>query len=174
MASKYSLEQYKADEILLEKIYRFAGYGKSHLPGIKRAVRQGDLAMESMVENAISRVGKLERTNLKGMDFADGSDAKKVTVANQGTVKKPTRGAGFSTKNKKGVLRIVAVDPMVKEVYYFKIPPEFYCGVEQRRREQGLRIPFSKNGGKPQKIKENTVMEKLWSFQVQSFKELST
>ena len=63
MASKYSKDQFKADEILLEKIYRFAGYKKDHLPGLIKAVRQGDLAMESMVENAISRIGKIERTN---------------------------------------------------------------------------------------------------------------
>ena len=96
MTSKYSQEQFIADEILLEKIYKFAGYEKEHLPVLKKAVKQGDIAMESMVENAISRVGKLERTNQTGMDFTDGSDAKKVTVVNQGTKNKPIRGAGFS------------------------------------------------------------------------------
>lgn len=172
MASKYSEEQFAADEILLEKIYRFAGYRKSHLPGLKKAVRQGDLAMESMVENAISRVGKLERTNKQGMDFTDGSDAKKVTVVNQGTIKDPNRGAGFSTKNKKGVLRVVVVDPLVEDVFYFRIPPEFYIGVKQKRREVGLRIRFSKNGGMPERFTPNGTSKEIWSFQVNSFKEL--
>ena len=172
MASKYSKHQFKADEILLEKIYRFAGYRKEHLSGLKRAVRQGDLAMESMVENAISRIGKLERTNAHGMDFVDGSDAKKVTVANQGTITKPNLGAGFSTKNKKGVLRVVVVDPLIKEVFYFKIPPSFYVGVKQKRREIALRIQFDNRGGKPKRFTKGGTSEELWSFQVKSFKEL--
>jgi hypothetical protein len=172
MASKYSKDQFKADEILLEKIYRFAGYKKEHLPGLTKAVRQGDLAMESMVENAISRTGKIERTNTPGMDFVDGSDAKKVTVVNQGTIRDPNRGAGFSSKNKKGILRVVVVDPMVNDVFYFKIPPSFYIGVSQKRRETSLRIRFSKNGGKPQRLIPNSTSAELWSYEVKSFAEL--
>lgn len=172
MASKYSKEQFIADKILLEKIYKFAGYKKEHLPALTKAVKQGDLAMESMVENAISRIGKLERTNQTGMDFTDGSDAKKVTVVNQGTIKSPLRGAGFSSKNKKGILRVVVVDPLVEEVFYFKIPPEFYLGQEQKRREVGLRILFSKEGGKPDFKLRSPTAQQMWSFQVRTFKDL--
>lgn len=175
MASKYSEKQYQADEILLNKIYLYAGYKQEHLEGLRIAVRQGDLAMESMVENAIARVGNLTRVNLVGMDFNDGSDAKKVTVVNQGTIKHPNRGAGFSTKNKKGILRVVAVDSLVNEVFYFKIPPEFYVNVKQKRRQIALRIYFDKKGGKPDlsKIRKTTTRE-LWSFQVDNFQELCT
>ena len=172
MASKYSKEQFIADKILLEKIYKFAGYKKEHLPALTKAVKQGDLAMESMVENAIARIGKLERTNQTGMDFTDGSDAKKVTVVNQGTIKSPLRGAGFSSKNKKGILRVVVVDPLVEEVFYFKIPPEFYLGQEQKRREVGLRILFSKEGGKPDFKLRSPTARQMWSFQVRTFKDL--
>ena len=172
MASKYSKEQFIADKILLEKIYKFAGYKTEHLPALTKAVKQGDLAMESMVENAIARVGKLERTSQTGMDFTDGSDAKKVTVVNQGTIKSPLRGAGFSSKNKKGTLRVVVVDPLVEEVFYFKIPPEFYLGQEQKRREVALRILFSKEGGKPSFKLRSPTAQRMWSFQVKSFKEL--
>lgn len=172
MASKFNLEAFKADEILLEKIYKFAGYKESDLPTLKRAVKRGDLAMESMVENAISRVGKIKRVDLQGMDFEDGSDSKKVTVVNQGTKIKPVRGAGFSSKNKKGTLRVVVVEPMTNEVFYFKIPPEFYIGQKQRRRELGLRIYFSNNGGKPNFTNKATESKKVWSYQVKSFKEL--
>ena len=172
MASKYSEEQYKADAVLLQKIYRFAGYSKAHLAALERAVMQGDLAMESVVENAIARVGKLTRTNATGMDFTDGSDAKKVTVVNQATKRNPNRGAGFSTKNKRGVLRVVVVDPLDGEIYYFRIPPEFYVGAPQKRREQGLRISFSKEGGKPKNIRAGSVVEQLWNFRVKSFSGL--
>ena len=96
MASKYSLDAFKADEILLNHIYSHAGYTKKDVPTLLKAVRRGDLAMESLVENAISRVGKIKRVDIPGMDFEDGSDSKKVTVVNQGTKQKPNRGAGFS------------------------------------------------------------------------------
>ena len=172
MASHYSEDQYLADEILLKKIYLYAGYLEEHLPSLIVAVRQGDLAMESMVENAISKVGKLRRVNMIGMDFEDGSDAKKTTVVNQGTVKKPSRGAGFSTKNKKGVLRVVAIDSMVNEVFYFKIPPSFYLNTIQKRREIALRIYFDKNGGKPNMSPNKTTTKEIWSFQVNTFEEL--
>lgn len=174
MASKFSEDTYRADEILLEQIYKYAGYQESDLDILKKAVKQGDLAMESMVENAIAKVGNLERVDLKGMDFNDGSDAKKVTVVNQGTVRKPNRGAGFSTKNKTGVLRVVCVDTLVKEVFYFKIPPEFYIGAKQKRREKGLRIRFNMNGGMPDNFDRSTTTGELWAFRVQTFEELSS
>jgi len=172
MASRYSKEAFKADEILLNKIYNHAGYNKKDIPTLLKAVRRGDLAMESLVENAISKVGKLERVNIQGMDFIDGSDAKKVTVVNQGTIDKPIRGAGFSTKNKKGILRVVVVEPMTEEVFYFRIPPEFYIGREQKRREIALRIPFSKFGGIPQHKPSSTTSKEIWDFQVKTFKKL--
>lgn len=170
MASKYNTEQFKSDAILLRKIYRFAGYTKKDLTTLLKAVKRGDLAMESVVENAIARVGKLKRIDITGMDFDDGSDAKKVTVCNQGTVKLPYRGAQFSTKNKKGILRVVVVEPITEEVFYFKIPPSFYIGVEQKRREFAIRINFSNTGGIPDLDRIKT--DSVWDYQVKSFKEL--
>ena len=167
MASKYSIDSFKADEILLKHIHSHAGYNKTELPTLVKAVRRGDLDMGSFVENAIARTGKLKRVNITGMDFEDGSDSKKVTVVNQGTKLKPILGASFSTKNKKGVLRVVVVEPMTEDVYYFKIPPEFYVGVEQKYRELMLRIHFSKQGGKP-----DSCRNKIWDFQVKTFSKL--
>jgi len=172
MASKYSPTGYKADEILLKHIYSHAGYTKKELPILLKAVRRGDLAMESLVENAISRVGRLKRVDTPGMDFIDGSDSKKVTVVNQGTRDKPYRGAGFSTKNKRGVLRVVVVEPMTGQVHYFRIPPEFYCGQPQKRREAGLRIRFSMKGGRPNFPKNSSSSKEIWDFEVSTFKKL--
>ena len=172
MASKYSKEMFRADSILLEHIYNFAGYNKSDLNVLRKAVKRGDLAMESLVENAVSRVGKLKRVDIMGMDHEDGSDTKKVTVVNQGTKAKPNRGAGFSTKNKKGVLRVVVVDPLIEKVFYFKIPPSFYVGVKQKRREVGLRIRFNKKGGRPFFKGEALTDKDIWFYEVKSFKKL--
>ena len=172
MASKYSKEIFKSDSILLQHIYSHAGYNKADLPVLRKAVMRGDLAMESLVENAVARVGKLKRVNIIGMDHHDGSDTKKVTVVNQGTKAKPYRGAGFSTKNKKGVLRVVVVDPLINEVFYFRIPPSFYVGVEQKRRGVALRIRFHKNGGRPFFKNEVPNSTDIWSFEVKSFKKL--
>jgi hypothetical protein len=172
MASKYSKEMFRADAILLEHIYSFAGYNKTDLPVLRKAVKRGDLAMESLVENAVSRVGKLKRVDVIGMDHEDGSDTKKVTVVNQGTKLKPYRGAGFSTKNKKGILRVVVVDPLIEEIFYFKIPPAFYVGVKQKRREVALRIRFHKDGGRPFKKNEIVSDTDIWFYQVKTFKKL--
>jgi hypothetical protein len=171
MASKYNTEQFKSDAILLKKIYKFAGYDNKDLPTLLKAVRRGDLAMESVVENAISKVGKLKRVDVPGMDFDDGSDAKKVTVCNQGTINTPYRGAQFSTKNKKGILRVVVVEPITEEVFYFKIPPSFYIGAIQKRREVALRINFSNTGGPPD-LRKAKLEETVWDHQVKSFKKL--
>lgn len=171
MASRYNKDVFKSDEILLNHIYSHAGYTRKDIPTLLKAVRRGDLAMESLVENAIARVGKLKRVDITGMDFNDGSDSKKVTVANQGTKEKINRGAGFSTKNKKGVLRVVVVEPMTEEIFYFRIPPEFYIGKNQKRRETALRINFSNTGGKPTKLSGKTSQE-IWSYEVSTFKKL--
>lgn len=172
MASKYSTDTFKADEILLRHIYSHAGYTKNELNVLLKAVRRGDLAMESVVENAIARVGKLKRVDLPGMDFSDGSDSKKVTVVNQGTKNKPYRGAGFSTKNKKGVLRVVVVEPLTSEVFYFRIPPEFYVGQKQKRRETALRILFNQEGGKPDFKSHSKTSKEIWSYEVSTFTKL--
>lgn len=171
MASKFSKDLFKSDEILLRHIYKKAGYKESDLPTLLRAVRQGDLAMESVFENAVARVGKIKRVELFGMDHEDGSDCKKVTVVNQGTVKKPYRGAGFSVKNKKGVIRAIVVEPITEEIFYFKFPPEWY--LNRNLKKENIRINFSNTGGPPDLNRSNSFgSREIWSFRVKTFKEL--
>lgn len=171
MASKYSKDVFKADEILLRHIYKKAGYKDSDLPTLLRAVRRGDLAMETVFENAVSIVGKIKRVDVDGMDHEDGSDSKKVTVVNQGTVKNPNLGAGFSVKNKKGVIRAIVVEPSTKQIYYFKFPPKWHLNRKNKRKN--IRINFSNDGGPPdlERSNSNTARE-IWSFRVKTFKEL--
>ena len=169
MASIYSEENYQCDEILLRAIYLYAGYSKRDLTTLLRAVRQGDLAIETVLENAIAKTGNLERCNDKGMDFTDGSDAKKAKVGNQGTTELPCMAADISSKNKNGILRCMVVDPATRAIHYFKIPPKYYKATKARRNK--IRINFNNSGGKP-KCKPGSVSEEVWSYEVETFEEL--
>lgn len=169
MASIYSEENYRCDEILLRTIYQYAGYTKRDLTTLLKAVRQGDLAMETVLENAIAKTGNLQRCNDKGMDFTDGSDAKKAKVGNQGTLVSPNWAADISSKNKNGILRCMVIDPVTSSVHYFKIPPKYYKATKARRNK--IRINFNNNGGKPQ-CKIGSVMQEVWSYEVSTFEEL--
>lgn len=171
MASAYSKDSFKSDEIILLNLYKYAGYTDNDLPTLKKGVSQGDIAIESLVENAISKTGKLKRVKINGMDFEDGSDAKKTSVMNQYGETRFERGAAVSTKNKQGTLRIVVSEPLTNEVYFFKIPPEFYVNVNKAR-ASSIRIKFSNEGGPPKFTKKNFVVQQLWSYRVKTFKEL--
>lgn len=171
MASKYNPDGYKGDLLIVEHLYTYAGYDEQDLPTLRKAVAQGDLAVESIVENAISKVGNIARVNTKGMDFADGSDAKKVVVCNNGTIAKPNRSADVSTKNKTGILRVVVADALSNELFFFKIPPDFYVG--RGRRSLGLRINFDNSGGHPVLRKVEGPTFDLWFvYRVKTFEAL--
>jgi hypothetical protein len=171
MASIYSEENYRCDEILLRTIYQYAGYSKRDLTTLLKAVRQGDLAIETVLENALACAGNLERCSTKGMDFTDGSDAKKAKVANQGTATHVHMAADISTKNKNGILRCMVVDPATESVHYFKVTPSFYKA--NKSRQNKFRINFNNNGGKPS-CKPGSVSEEVWSYEVKTFEELAS
>jgi hypothetical protein len=171
MASKFSKAAFKADELLLLHLYKKAGYKDSDLKTLLRAVRNGNLAMEAMFETAVARVGQIKRVDLPGMDHEDGSDCKKVTVVNQGTIENPSLGAGFSVENKYGVIRAIVVEPLTKTIYYFKFPPKYY--LNRKTKKKNIRISFSNEGGPPNLNRRNAkTAREIWSYQVKSFKEL--
>lgn len=173
MASKFSKESFKADKLLLINLYKKAGYKDSDLPILIRAVKHGHLAMESIFETAVSRIGKLKRVDLPGMDHDDGSDCKKVTAVNQGTKENPVHGAWFSVKNKKGVIRAIVVEPKTKIVYYFKFPPDYYLNKNENCKKKCIRIPFALDGSIPNLDRSNAhSARKIWSYQVPFFKSL--
>ena len=166
MATKYSITAYKCDKIFVEHLYKYAGYEDQDLPTLLKAVQQGDLAVESILENAIAKVGNLSRTMEDGMDFTDGSDAKKCTAMNQGGHRFYNKGTRISTKNKFGLLRIAVLDPDIEKMFYFKIPFEIYCG------NNLIRIPFCAYGGKPYFRSNNYIGKSYWECQVKTFEEL--
>lgn len=170
MATKFNPDVYKSDEIILNTIYPYAGYTKKDLPTLLKAVRQGDLAVESILENAIAKCGNLIRCDHDGMDFTDGSDAKKAKVSNQGTIAKRDLAADIITKNKTGILRCLVVDPITETIHFFKVPPEFYNNGPKSWKTK-IRIQFNNDGGKPD-VKSGSIGEQIWSYEVFSFEEL--
>lgn len=119
MASFLSENVFENDLALLEKIYTYAGYASEHLPVLKMAVAQGDMALESILENAISRVSAMDRVHRYGQDFIDRSDAKKLSSNNNGIIAIPV-------KNKIGMIRAACIHSKTKEVFFFRIPRKFY------------------------------------------------
>jgi hypothetical protein len=169
MASKFSKAAFKADELLLMRLYKKAGYKDSDLPTLIRAVRNGNLAMEAMFETAVARVGQMKRVDIPGMDHEDGSDCKKITAVRQGGA----YGAWFSVKNKKGMIRAIVVEPKTEKIYYFKFPPKFYIKKTSHRKKKSIAINFSADGSLSNlEDPRATYQREVWSHQVKSFKEL--
>ena len=173
MASIFNQHLFKADSILLEFIYNFAGYKKENLPTLRKAVKRGDLAMETLVENAVALTGKHKRVDKQGQDLSDGSEVKKSTVRNSPPNKKTAnRFAEIGNmKNKTGLLRVVVVEPKEEEVYLFKIPHKVYSKMISKR--GNIRINFSIHGGKPKTFMPGSKQPIIWQYQVKNFKELS-
>lgn len=161
------MSAFKADKILIDFIYKYAGYTQADLPTLQKAVMQGDLAVESIVENAIAITGKLKRTNNDGEDFDDGSDAKKAIAMNQCGFRSYNKSTRISTNNKTGLLRIIVIEPDIEKLFFFKIPYSVYGG------QRLIRIPFDYYGGKPKRFRyDNVVGRSYWDCEVKTFEEL--
>jgi hypothetical protein len=103
---------------------------------IKNMITSGVVQIETLFEHAISIEGNLERKPTLGMDFADGSDAKKVTSSFRNNDTK--RGSWTNSysirgiKNKKGILRVMGFNRIKSIIQnetvfdYYAIPYEAY------------------------------------------------
>lgn len=182
MASKNTLNVAEGDVLMIRLLGEELGYSENKIQFLCDEALDGVIAVESLLEKAISRIGGIARSNKDGEDFIDGSDAKKATAtvkdANTGT-----RAASISgVKNKKGLLRVAISEPLKNEVYFFKIPQEEYKNKEQ------LTIMFHRNGGPPDAVRRASLSSSVWSkplkedntfstrvwtkYQVATFKEL--
>jgi len=178
MASKNTINTVDGDTLIINALAKQLRYDKTKTKTMLELAKHGVIAVETFVELAISKVGKLERSNVDGQDFVDGSDAKKGTVHTHSHGKKThlTRECVISNlKNKNGALRVVIADPFVKDVFYFKIPHEEIKGRKQ------INFIFNFFGGKPEKFnnpsfssnEDTTLSWRLWNeYRVNTFKEL--
>lgn len=176
MAAVLSDNTVVGDIIIIKELCKAMRTSKQETRFYLRAAKHGVIAVETLLEMAIAKVGGLTRCNKNGRDFTDGSDAKKgiVYAHTHGKNGYVDRGVTINNlKNKRGILRIVIADPWTEELYYFRVPRSLYVGKTE------LNFNFSANGadgiaktrmyvnGKP------TISWKLWNnYRVYSFKEL--
>jgi hypothetical protein len=96
----------------------------------KWAIQHGLMQIETWLEFAISNVSGITHAPATGMDFSDGSDAKKVTSlsckSNEKTGRWENRYKIKGIKNKKGILRVMAYNRVKQKFEYFAIPYEAY------------------------------------------------
>jgi hypothetical protein len=170
MASTLTDNGIKGDILIIKELCKNLKFSKQKTNLYIDAAKHGVIAVESLLEQAIAKVGQLERCNKDGRDFKDGSDAKKAIVGPnlEVTIK--------NLKNKKGILRIMIANPQPagypdnEQLYYFRVPYSLYAG------KGGLKIRFNIFSGCDDTKYRNgevTMTWQLWNkYRVYSFKEL--
>jgi len=145
---------------------------------MRKLVKDGVIAIETLFEKSIGITGGLVRSSTNGMDFADGSDAKKVTATHHsakkrkdGTFGPRSYSAGIKDVHTKvGILRVMCYERIQDRFYYFKIPNEAYSHIGAKSK---IEIPFCQNGD-PRRIPHGPVKQNWWNYEVQSFEEMSS
>lgn len=166
----------KSDQRFFDELYPLAHPGQSslHKRTIKHQLHTGQLNIPGLLETAISQVGHLTRVNANGMDFTDGSDAKKTTV------RWHSNGKSFAAPvsrvhNKIGVLRVMCYNRQLDKFHYFLIPRSAYAHIDST---SNIEIPFMRDGT-PQKspgrlnCSPYKSAQSWWDYEVDSFAELS-
>lgn len=162
-------EDYKFFDFLAP--YRWPNLSKQRIAHYRELVADGDLQIETMLENALAVAsGKYKRVAEATHDLDDGSDAKKVVSqfrCNNIDQDKWMNSFRISnTKNKTGLLRILAYSKYQQKFYFFAIPNEAYVNLNI------LEIICDTSSGyrEPKGIPKG----KWNAYQVDSFKTLST
>jgi hypothetical protein len=125
----------------------------------------GEIQIETMLENCITKLGGPQKTSMHYMDFDDESDAKKVCARYR------SKGKGYDGQitgviKKIGSLRVMLYERITAEFYYFVIPVSAYKGLKH------IEIPFHLNG-EPKRITRNGI-QKWWKYEVSSIEEMAT
>ena len=183
VASKNTQNVADGDVLIINELSEYLKYTDVQTKFLVDLAKKGIIAVETLLEEAISKVGKIKRSNKDGEDFVDGSDAKKAVV----TLKDANTGERAASignvGNKKGILRVLVSEPMTEQLFFFKIPNREIKG------KNSIKISFSREGGmqdkirrtlilnstldKKTKIKPKSFSERAWlMYRVHSFKEL--
>jgi hypothetical protein len=102
----------------------------------KNLVPSGELAEQALVKKSKGAL-KQNTRNKKASDFNDKSEHKYATVG-PATNQRRCNIAGL--KNKIGLLRVMAYDPLTDKNYFFRVPHSVYSKVAS------LKIYFDRNG----------------------------
>ena len=130
----------------------------------KKMFYKGEIAVESMLENALMAVGGPEKMSVHYMDFADKSDAKK-SCARTRNYGKSYDAQISNIKKKVGDLRVMSYERKQGKFYYFFIPHYEFRGLSS------IEVPFFLDGT-PKRITKRGV-QKWWQFEVAGLQELA-
>lgn len=167
MASKVTDNVVSGDILIIKELAKHLKYTLAERRFMIRLAKKGAIAVESLLEEAISKVGKIERCNKNGQDFKDKSDAKKSTVTVK-DAKTGFRAANIcNVKDKNGALRVMVSDPITSELYYFIIPNH------ELKNKPSIKIMFGRENGMSDRANVSSFSGRCWlNYQVKSFKEL--
>jgi hypothetical protein len=172
MASKNTPNVVKGDLIIINELSKHLKYSVEERKFLKRLAKKGVVAVETMLEEAISKVGKVKRSNKDGEDFVNGADAKKAIVnfRSHGPVRSHSREAGVcNLKSKKGNLQVMIAEPESGELFYFVIPHNEY------KNQSSIVFQFNKNGGANTDFNGTKSQSwRIWNqYRVSTFKEFA-
>jgi hypothetical protein len=169
MASKVTKNVVGGDILIIRELAKHLKYSQDERKFMTRLAKKGAIAVETLLEEAISKVGKLQRCIKDGQDFKDKSDAKKAIVHSHNCGKYVTRRGLISNVCKKnGKLRVMIADNFTDELFYFVIPRNECIG------RGTIEIIFNQRGGEPESFKSKESFNwRIWNkYRVKSFKEL--
>ena len=131
-------------------------------------VQDGVIQIETLFELAIANIGGLTRLSVEGMDFTDGSDAKKTSVRTSSYGKKYSANVS-QVHTKTGVLRVMCYERKQNNFFYFAFPYESYCHISSK---SNIEIPFNLDGT-PKRRYSRPVITNWWDYQVDSFETMA-
>lgn len=168
MASKNTQNTANGDVIIIKELAQHLNWSKEKTEIFIEESKDGVIAVETLLEKAISKVGIINRSNKDGEDFSDGTDAKKGVVTNNDTATGSKAVCISNIHNKNGDLRVMIGDPISEKNYYFIIPHHEIVG------KNSIKIFFDHYfGGQPRKIQWNSFSGRCWTdYRVNTFIEL--
>ena len=172
MASTNTPNIVKGDIMIIDELTKHLKYNVEERKFLKRMAKKGIVAVETMLEEAISKVGKVKRSNKQGEDFVNGADAKKAIVnfRSHGPIRSHSREAAVcNLKNKRGKLQVMIAEPESGELFYFIIPYREY------KDQNSIVIQFNKNGGENTNFNGTKSQSwRIWNqYRVKTFRELA-
>lgn len=132
-------------------------------------VQDGVIQIETLFEQAVAKVGGLTKMAVQGMDFTDGSDAKKTSARTSGYGKNYSANVG-QVHTKTGLLRVMCYERKQDQFFYFTFPYESYCHISAK---SNIEIPFNLDGT-PKRRFSRPVITNWWDYQVGSFEAMAT